>query len=379
MAIELVSKAHGLNLPTLPKFILAILGDHTNAHGEAWPSKNTIASIAGVDPRTVQIWLTRFKKDGVLFCINNELGGRGRTPHYGFNMNLAEEIYGLCQAEKTKRSRAADKKRSSQEKGVKSVSLEKGAPGTPFIKAEEQPKIHSIDVKGVPGAPFIDVKGVLTTPFSEEKRESETLKGESECTKGRTGILPNLQEPSHNLKPLYPLSGENERIFQKLIRLHPGGALGNATKARDAFAALISSNVSGEVLVKAADRYDDQVKEQGIKTCSLTRWLSEGRYLAHMPAGYGPSIERSPASDSNQDRRREITAIMQRYFDTSGLDMAVVGSVRFNYVECRGGFISVSSQMDCDRVISIDGVNEVMLAALSEAGIDVDDIILNIR
>lgn len=242
MAIQEFSRSLGLDLQPIPKLVLVTLADHANDKGYAWPSKDTIASIAGVEPRTVQKNISKFKEDGVIYCVANEYGGRGKTPVYAFDLDRAEELYGICKAERIKRERAIERR-----------------------------KLRSGQAK---------IKGEQTSNSKSQKGDAENRKGEYGDTKGSTGSLPNYQEPlKEPITPQSPPEGVRE-LFKRLMSVHPGSHLGNSERAQEIFSDKIFQGYDGEALIKAACSYDDKIIKSQTKPCKLERWLSERRYRA---------------------------------------------------------------------------------------------------
>lgn len=69
------------------KLVLLILAEHANedSGGVAWPSVATIARLAGLSERQVQVHLTKLIGQGWIFTTSRRGGGAGNTTRYQLN------------------------------------------------------------------------------------------------------------------------------------------------------------------------------------------------------------------------------------------------------------------------------------------------------
>ena len=340
MSVTLVGKVLGLKLKPTPKLILTVIADYVDdTIGEAWPSQWAIAQKCGVDRRTVRTWLKKFRDEGTLIPIENGGGGRGKTVYYQLDIENAEEVHGINDQTKIERQRAETRRTRARKRNARNVNP--------------------------------DSKSGLTNP---ENPDPISENPDSDDHKPGFQSPTNSYERLVNDSPLNPPEGTFDQ-FQRLIRIHPGGGLGNADKAQEAFERIIAGGtVTGQALIDAAMKYDNQISTQDFKPCSLVRWLEEGRYQACTPIETR-SGDRRPKSKTERDA---ITNIMRDYFSAAGHLGEHFARLRFVDVDGVTARCAVPSTENYNELLEVEDVQAIILAALADARISAQDVIVSV-
>src|SRR5205823_5358968 len=90
MAVEYVDAVlRGLfGVTPTTKLVAVVLAEHAGrgSGGVSWPSIDTIACLAGIDPRNVRRHIAILVEAGWILPISSRKGGRAKSTHYRLNV-----------------------------------------------------------------------------------------------------------------------------------------------------------------------------------------------------------------------------------------------------------------------------------------------------
>lgn len=196
---------------------LLAIADNADENGYAWPSVTTIARKASMSQRGAQKCLKKLHEAGLISIISG--GGRNKTNAYQITTN------GIGDTEKRK-----------------------------------NPEQNTVNP---------------SSPFSEINPEQRDINPEQSCTKPRTPVHPNSQEPSKN----HCVSGkaDTHTQFEKFWELHPRPKDREVSQTR--FLAAIEAGADVRDILYGAQAYASEQKGNGKQyICGSDAWLFDKRW-----------------------------------------------------------------------------------------------------
>lgn len=153
MSVELMAEVWTLRLKSGQRDVLLVMADHANDSGICWPSVRRIAWKTDKDPRSVKRSLRELEEIGLVECIANEHGGRGRSRLYRLH-------------------------------------LEKGDKKPPFSIEDDEREENATVTSGNTGVQLAsNGKGDVSSPIGERVTPTRE-KGDADARKGDTALSP---------------------------------------------------------------------------------------------------------------------------------------------------------------------------------------------
>lgn len=320
------------------RLVLIALADFANDKYLAWPAHRTLAQRANISISTVQRALAWLLEHG-------EIHQAGSTS-----------------------------------KGVVKYRIVIGEFCAPMLASDESQSSDAADPAPADGDEVPDEVGQIDRPGMSALTDQV---GQID----RGGRSPLTEKPSLNRQdnhtPLNPLVAEGMEKFKRLVKMHPGASIGNFQRASDLFVGLVVDGYPADAIIAAADAYGDQVTAQGLRPCSLDRWLREFRFMAHPPTATaidearGDEIqadEDEAAADAHDDDIRvTVTLRIRDHLVGRGLDPQYFRAIKFLGERDGRATIGVPSDFILDRIREVDQVEDLLVAALEVDGLIVVD------
>ena len=169
MSWELMDRVFGSSLPHHLRLVALALASFGEADGTSiFPSKETLAAMTGLQPRTIQTHLAELRARGVILPVGGTKGGRGRATRYVVNLDALR----------------------------KSGEGERESHDAPFGHGEElqaHAERQHRSQREQPASPFGPDEGSDAAP---EREQASSPKGAADATKGAARISRSVSDLS---------------------------------------------------------------------------------------------------------------------------------------------------------------------------------------